>query len=208
MKDCWVVWLNRGLMVLTALLMLSAIITLITVIVSYNGGKMDLGNAADWVSAIANLGVVFFAGYAALNAKNWLGDKKNVSSYNHASNIIADLIALYNKMDMHITIYSTISISPFDLSQCRLRETEQHSIFDSALTLSHSYELIEFYGFNTNNEEIKKVIDNIMFTARFLATHNLYHQIKLTTVIDDFKSLRIKINEIATTPIDELFKFN
>ncbi|WP_370550830.1 hypothetical protein NMD63_05615 [Edwardsiella tarda] len=201
MKDCWVVWLNRGLMVLTALLMLSAIITLITVIVSYNGGKMDLGSAADWFSGLCNAVMAGAAVYAAYNAKDWLNSKKSDNAFNIAVKLTDTIKEIY-----FLITNAIFEVKPKNLCDMQNDEIKIYKEKYQQLQLTLTEKLRElylleaklnFFGARLKNDDIFNLIK--MSFSKYISYINL-----IISLIDkdDIKEASLfdeKLNDILNT---------
>ncbi|WKS80410.1 hypothetical protein NHU85_11700 [Edwardsiella tarda] len=221
MKDCWVVWLNRGLMVLTALLMLTAIITLITVIVSYNGGKMDLGNAADWVSAIANVVMAGAAAYAACSAPSWFAAKRRERADAYCFQFVEDTKEIFklirfiheNSIANNITIEDRMVYSSDDNGEIVGELSELNEIITNLYELKGMFKILGVELLNI--DELNKLINSSLEYSNCVLSLKEYAKVGDATNaekwLNDAIIFRDEINSIKDVfdkPIDELFKFN
>lgn len=51
---------------------------------------MEIGSITDWLSFFCDFAMAIAAGYAALNAKNWIINKQNDSAYNHVNTLMVE----------------------------------------------------------------------------------------------------------------------
>ncbi|MEI7342238.1 hypothetical protein WCT87_12220 [Pectobacterium brasiliense] len=86
-------WINRTLISTVIVLLIVTVAVLVAVLGFYTtGGKMEVGSWADWVSATANIVMAGAAFYAALNAKDWINEKKADKAFELAEILVSEKI--------------------------------------------------------------------------------------------------------------------
>ncbi|UCQ40061.1 hypothetical protein DCF38_10985 [Edwardsiella piscicida] len=209
--------LSKIILVLIIIFLLIGIIDYAAIAIEYfKGERMELGNAADWVSAGANVVMALAAGYAALNAQTWLSGKRRNDAYNHAINIVTNLenvISVISKLNTKIS-YRIVKNNIRVIKQEYDHSTDLRNIRRDITNIKTQIDMCNRWGIEFKTSDIQLSVRKLTDILSVLRTKNRilikssladssYDYIKTPEVKDKLLKIRLRIRK----PIDELFKF-